>query len=428
MEDKITESVGEGGKNIKADVILVQQLLILAGFIPALNTDGKSNADGICGNGTKAAIKKFQTEKVGIAAPDGRIDPGGKTWKALIAFKKPPADTTQPARLTPAMFAKIKQAFPNGITVAIYLDYDKTGKPSKDNNNAEFPRAATAYAKFFSAVGVDSTGNIVMGVPIAVKNLDQITAVVNQIHITLNKEHLRSVNVSTPVPPVFTRIKVLSLFAHGQPYGLNLLGSGKYNLRIDSPAELKKMQTFFGGIRPTLTADVHANLFACHAGRETDKTEPQGIWYIEDADKQDGSSSFAATLAAELGKDSSVYAHLSAGHTVDNYSARVFGKQAGKDATVSRGGVHIFYLLYPDSFRDAEAVRLGKTREKTRAHMLKHYKLRMDESSKDKLSIPNAEGKLVPGRLGALMFTDLPKARQFLQSDWAKWVVANPIK
>ncbi len=262
MEDKITDSVGEGGKNIKADVILVQQLLILAGYIPALTADGKSNADGVCGNGTKAAIKKFQKEKVGIAAPDGRIDPGGKTWKALIAFKKPPADTTQPARLTPATFAKIKQTFPDGITVAIYLEYDKTGRPAKDANNAEFPRAATAYAKFFSAVGIDATGNVAMGLPIAVKNLDQISAAIHTLHAVMNKEHVRSTNVSTPVPPPFTKIKVLALFAHGQPYGLNLLGSGVYNLRMDSPAALTKMQAFLGGIRPALTTDVHANLFA----------------------------------------------------------------------------------------------------------------------------------------------------------------------
>ncbi|HEX2901117.1 MAG TPA: peptidoglycan-binding domain-containing protein, partial [Bacteroidia bacterium] len=406
MEEKITDSVGEGGKNIKADVIVVQKLLINVGYIPALNTDGKTNADGICGNGTKAAIRKFQAEKTGSANPDGRIDPGGKTWKALMAAKKPGIDTTNVTspKTTPETFAKIKQTFPNGITVAVYLDYDKTGKPAKDNNNAEFPRAAAAYAKFFSAVGIDSLGNIALGLPIAVKNLDQITTALTSIHAVLNKEHVRSGTVSTALPPAFTKIRVLSLFAHGQPYGLNLLGRGVYNLRIDSTTEYTKMRTFIGGIRNTLTPDVHANLFACHAGRETDGTEPQGIWYIEDADKQDGSSSFAAAMAAELGKDSSVYAHLSAGHTVDNYSARVFGKQAGKDATVSRGGVHIFYLLYPETFRDAEALRLGKTREKTRAQMLKHYKAMMDTSSKDKLSVLNPEGKLAPGRLGALMF------------------------
>jgi peptidoglycan hydrolase-like protein with peptidoglycan-binding domain len=72
----ISQSVGDGGKNVKADVILVQNLL-------NKNHGQKLTADGDCGAKTITAIKDFQSKKVGLATPDGRIDPGGKTWTAL---------------------------------------------------------------------------------------------------------------------------------------------------------------------------------------------------------------------------------------------------------------------------------------------------------------------------------------------------------
>ncbi len=72
----ISASVGKGGKNKNADVKIVQALL-----------NEKENSglevDGESGPKTIAAITKFQKEKAGLNNPDGRIDPGGKTWKAL---------------------------------------------------------------------------------------------------------------------------------------------------------------------------------------------------------------------------------------------------------------------------------------------------------------------------------------------------------
>ena len=72
----LSESVGNAGKNKKADVLLVQELL---------NKKGASLViDGDCGNKTIAAIEKFQKDFAGFSKPDGLISPGGKTWKALI--------------------------------------------------------------------------------------------------------------------------------------------------------------------------------------------------------------------------------------------------------------------------------------------------------------------------------------------------------
>ncbi len=87
----IAASVGKGGKNNNADVRIVQALL---------NNHGNSlTVDGNCGAKTIAAIEKFQKEVVGLSKPDGRIDPGGRTWNALKSGAAQPVNnpvTEQP--------------------------------------------------------------------------------------------------------------------------------------------------------------------------------------------------------------------------------------------------------------------------------------------------------------------------------------------
>lgn len=68
-------SVGRGGKNAPNDVRAVQAALGIA-------------ADGQCGPQTIAAIKTFQ-KNLGHAKPDGRVDPGGGTERALAGGTKP---------------------------------------------------------------------------------------------------------------------------------------------------------------------------------------------------------------------------------------------------------------------------------------------------------------------------------------------------
>jgi lysozyme len=71
-------SVGAGGQNDAADVTEVQNLLNLVAN-PGLATDG------VCGPATIGAIQAFQRDVVALNQPDGRIDPGGATYKALFA-------------------------------------------------------------------------------------------------------------------------------------------------------------------------------------------------------------------------------------------------------------------------------------------------------------------------------------------------------
>lgn len=78
----ITASVGRGGINARADVHEVQRLLgrwLAATGQPALPVDG------IAGPRTFATIEAYQAQALGIARPDGRIDPGGRSWRALAA-------------------------------------------------------------------------------------------------------------------------------------------------------------------------------------------------------------------------------------------------------------------------------------------------------------------------------------------------------
>ena len=89
----ITQSVGVKGKNLKPDVLKIQQALNK--IKPPLVTPFLKE-DGLYGSKTGNAILAFQTKHVFLTKPDGRIDPGGKTIQKLatkvletIAIQKP---------------------------------------------------------------------------------------------------------------------------------------------------------------------------------------------------------------------------------------------------------------------------------------------------------------------------------------------------
>lgn len=79
---QIFNSVGEGGKNVRADVKVVQALL--NNFVAAFGLK-TLEVDGYCGRASVAAIRHFQAAILGYLRPDGRIDPGGRTMAALVA-------------------------------------------------------------------------------------------------------------------------------------------------------------------------------------------------------------------------------------------------------------------------------------------------------------------------------------------------------
>ncbi len=77
---ELTNCVGKNCANERNDVMRVQDLLIVGGFY-----NGK--ADGLCGPRTLDAIIQFQ--KTVLTNPDGRVDPGGATWRRLEACRSP---------------------------------------------------------------------------------------------------------------------------------------------------------------------------------------------------------------------------------------------------------------------------------------------------------------------------------------------------
>jgi peptidoglycan hydrolase-like protein with peptidoglycan-binding domain len=86
--DSLQSSVGRGGTNRAADVAIVQRLLLARGFARL------GDADGVCGKNTIEAIVDFQ--KGFLRRPDGRIDPGGASWRALAGTYSGVGTTTAP--------------------------------------------------------------------------------------------------------------------------------------------------------------------------------------------------------------------------------------------------------------------------------------------------------------------------------------------
>jgi peptidoglycan hydrolase-like protein with peptidoglycan-binding domain len=95
MSEAIQKSVGRNGKNQRNDVKLVQRLLIKYGY-------KIGSPDGICGPRTQFAIETLQ--HTFLKVPDGRIDPGGRSWKALSA--ETPGIVSAP-RLTGSQLTKL---------------------------------------------------------------------------------------------------------------------------------------------------------------------------------------------------------------------------------------------------------------------------------------------------------------------------------
>ncbi len=74
---RLSDSVGSRGRNLAADVRLVQTLLTDRGVDPG-------PVDGVIGRKTIAAIREFQ--RPFMRRPDGRVDPSGRTFRELLGL------------------------------------------------------------------------------------------------------------------------------------------------------------------------------------------------------------------------------------------------------------------------------------------------------------------------------------------------------
>jgi hypothetical protein len=104
-------SVGRGGKNLPDDVCTVQALLNRALPPPYDDLD----VDGKVGRLTIGMIEEYQRRVVGFQRPDGRVDPSGATFQALVQGRGPFAKSSPtPAVARPAPAA----ALPGGGAVS----------------------------------------------------------------------------------------------------------------------------------------------------------------------------------------------------------------------------------------------------------------------------------------------------------------------
>lgn len=76
---RIEGSVGQGGDNLEDDVRLVQRLLNRQDLAPLARIE----ESGRVGSSTIECIRHFQTRCLGMNSPDGRVDPGGRTFRKL---------------------------------------------------------------------------------------------------------------------------------------------------------------------------------------------------------------------------------------------------------------------------------------------------------------------------------------------------------
>ena len=95
----LSGAVGDGAANVIHDVALVQAILLKTTRAAAptrVAAPYLTSCDGVCGAGTKAAIRAFQADHVSTVnaaqktvlnanATDGQVKPGDATWTALLA-------------------------------------------------------------------------------------------------------------------------------------------------------------------------------------------------------------------------------------------------------------------------------------------------------------------------------------------------------
>jgi hypothetical protein len=129
-------SVGQDGQNKPDDVRLVQALL------NARRTNGfPLELDGLCGPFTLSDIRRFQRQAVGMSSPDGRVEPGSLTLRALAPVTpRTPASVPReqiPGQIvTAAQGAEKQYRVPACISIAQWiLESDRGAHIPPGSNN-----------------------------------------------------------------------------------------------------------------------------------------------------------------------------------------------------------------------------------------------------------------------------------------------------
>ena len=124
---RINASVGNKAANLVSDVKCVQTLI--NSKIQLLSPHLKLRVDGKCGPLTIGLISEFQTRILKMLKPDGRVDPGKKTFKGLTGettLQKPPATKPNHLLITAQLIrAQPSEASKTSVTKLAESDYVK---------------------------------------------------------------------------------------------------------------------------------------------------------------------------------------------------------------------------------------------------------------------------------------------------------------
>ena len=262
-----------------------------------------------------------------------------------------------------------------------------------------------------------SGGSVALGIPVPIKEVAEVIEIVQSIH---RGRCGRRGAGSQRGPAAHTHPQPRAVRAQRVP-GRGSRGAHRFQLH-SNPRGLNppNIAAFARGIRDAVAPDVGVQLFACSTGHDTGRSEREE-WTGHAEGERTGEGSFAAGLAEDLGPEASVYGLTTAGHTTENYAARVFGAAAG-----GAGGVHMFEVLYTEDFIQSELVPLwpdGTEEERAELHdplreqMWAHYP---DSISGERGRSRRSRRYHVP--IGQEMFVSPANARALVQADFPRWV------
>ncbi len=381
---------------------------------------------GTYDEGTARAVFAKQRE-LRMSGPDGKAGAAFFQRNGLIF-----TNTIVNAVVTDAILADIATRFPEGVTVAIYPNFN-----ANVSGRAEFAGQARLFAANQRSVGV-SGGNVVLGEACQIVEAGDVIEVVQSIHRGLMdrwnaQQQAASATssaeggMSPAEAPAYLKVKNLSLFAHGESWGMGMnagndfSGNGLHNntTRGINPPNI---EAFVRGLSDAVVPSVRVQLFACSTGADASRTSYQE-WTDHGQGDRRGGDSMAASMATALGPEATVSAHTTVGHTTENYAARVFGAEAGEGA----GGMTLFDSMYPESFIQSELTRLFPDQDEA-GRAARHHSLREQMWSHFKDAITGEHGRAArdhryPVPMGQETFVNPGHARELLYADWtANWI------
>ena len=229
-------------------------------------------------------------------------------------------------------------------------------------------------------MGIDGEAAI-MGLAIPVDRVEEIPQRLHQIARAVESSWRRmseTMRAELGLPgsgatevPKFCKIQNVALFGHGMHYGMSMNRDNSYNRGLTDGRAGSRESNVRGlalAAASVLTEDVRVQLFACNAGSST---RSDGDWNEPRAGDQGGEESYAAKLREaldETGKESSVFAHITAGHTTENVSARVFGAHA-QDAAPGGTSASLLDVIFPPEYMASQAEARGWSVAQTRSKL-----------------------------------------------------------